>query len=145
MKHLITLLICLVVSSTGFAQKSYYGTEEKWPEQDTARKFFTVKGDRHGVSFFKKHYFKDVQYQPGPTLAFTTYHTPDVMYSWYRKWAEQYPNLVDLYEVAKSYEGRPILQMTITNKKTGKHTDKPAAYFEGGRHSGEVTSSEAVL
>ncbi|HAK80664.1 MAG TPA: peptidase, partial [Runella sp.] len=119
--------------------------EPKWPEQDTANKFYTVKGERHGISFFKKHYFKDVQYTPTDKLAFDVYHSPDVMYHWYRKWAEQYPNLVDLYEVAKSYEGRPILQMTLTNKKTGKHTDKPAAYFEAGRHSGEVTSSEAVL
>ncbi|WP_316929121.1 M14 family metallopeptidase [Nitritalea halalkaliphila] len=35
--------------------------------------------------------------------------------------------------------------MTLTNKKTGKHTDKPAAFFEGGRHGGEVTASETVL
>jgi hypothetical protein len=61
------------------------------------------------------------------------------------KWAEKYPGLVDLYEVGKSFEGRPILQMTITNKKTGKDTDKPAAFFEGGRHSGEVTGTESAL
>ena len=35
--------------------------------------------------------------------------------------------------------------MTITNKEKGKDTDKPAAFFEGGRHSGEVTSSECVM
>ncbi|MBB3840784.1 hypothetical protein FHS57_004804 [Runella defluvii] len=143
MKTLSTLSLVLISVSI-WAQKSYY-PEPKWPEQDTANKFYTVKGERHGVSFFKKHYFKDVQYTPTDKLAFDVYHSPDVMYHWYRKWAEQYPNLVDLYEVAKSYEGRPILQMTLTNKKTGKHTDKPAAYFEAGRHSGEVTSSEAIL
>lgn len=143
MKTLSTLSLVLISVSI-WAQKPYY-PEPKWPEQDTANKFYTVKGERHGISFFKKHYFKDVQYTPTDKLAFDVYHSPDVMYHWYRKWAEQYPNLVDLYEVAKSYEGRPILQMTLTNKKTGKHTDKPAAYFEAGRHSGEVTSSEAVL
>lgn len=143
MKTLSTLSLVLISVSI-WAQKPYY-PEPKWPEQDTANKFYTVKGERHGVSFFKKHYFKDVQYTPTDKLAFDVYHSPDVMYHWYRKWAEQYPNLVDLYEVAKSYEGRPILQMTLTNKKTGKHTDKPAAYFEAGRHSGEVTSSEAIL
>lgn len=143
MKNLSTLSL-LLISVSIWAQRPYY-PEPKWPEQDTANKFYTVKGERHGVSFFKKHYFKDVQYTPSDKLAFDVYHSPDVMYHWYRKWAEQYPNLVDLYEVAKSYEGRPILQMTLTNKKTGKHTDKPAAYFEAGRHSGEVTSSEAIL
>ncbi|WP_028666512.1 M14 family metallopeptidase [Runella zeae] len=144
MKHFATLLVSVLVCSQLSAQKLYYG-DEKWPEQDTASKFYTVKGERHGVSYFKKHHFKDVQYFPTDKLSFEVYHSPDVMYHWYRKWAEQFPNIVDLYEVAKSYEGRPILQMTITNKKTGKHTDKPAAYFEAGRHSGEVTSSEAIL
>lgn len=143
MKNLSTLYL-LLISVSVLAQKLYY-PEPKFPEQDTANKFYTVKGERHGVSFFKKHYFKDVQYFPTDKLAFDVYHSPDVMYHWYRKWAEQYPDIVDLYEVAKSYEGRPILQMTITNKKTGKHTGKPAAYFEAGRHSGEVTSSEAIL
>ncbi|NBB22429.1 peptidase [Runella sp. CRIBMP] len=144
MKKTFILLLSLFTLANAAAQKPYYG-EQKWPEQDTANKFYTVKGERHGVSFFKKHYFKDVEYQPSNKLAFDVYHSPDVMYHWYRKWAAQYPDIVDLYEVAKSYEGRPILQMTITNKKTGKHTDKPAAYFEAGRHSGEVTSSEAIL
>ncbi len=144
MRNLSLLLLFLFTFIGASAQKSYYA-EPKWPEQDTAVKFYTVKGERHGVSFFKKHYFKDVQYFPTDKLTFDVYHSPDVMYHWYRKWAEKYPDIVDLYEVAKSYEGRPILQMTITNKKTGKHTDKPAAYFEAGRHSGEVTSSEAIL
>ena len=47
--------------------------------------------------------------------------------------------------MGESFEGRPILQITLTNKKTGKDTDKPAAFFEGGRHSGEVTGTESVL
>lgn len=144
MRSVFILFINLLFIVKIAAQKPYYGTE-KFPEQDTTSKFYTVKGERHGVSFFKKHYFKDVQYFPTEKLTFNVYHSPEVMYHWYRKWAEQYPNIVELYEVAKSYEGRPILQMTITNKKTGKHTDKPAAYFEAGRHSGEVTSSEAIL
>ncbi|MFN8347724.1 MAG: M14 family metallopeptidase [Spirosomataceae bacterium] len=144
MRNLSLLLLSFLIVIGASAQKSYYG-DIKWPEQDTASKFYTVKGERHGVSYFKKHYFKEVQYFPTDKLSFDVYHSPDVMYHWYRKWAEKYPDIVDLYEVAKSYEGRPILQMTITNKKTGKHTDKPAAYFEAGRHSGEVTSSEAIL
>ncbi|HRI80420.1 MAG TPA: M14 family metallopeptidase, partial [Cyclobacteriaceae bacterium] len=87
----------------------------------------------------------EVEYKAGDVLTFDHYHTPDVIYTWYKRWAEKYPDITELYEVAKSFEGRPILQMTITNKKTGKHTEKPAAYFEGGRHSGEVTGSESVL
>ncbi|MEZ4904781.1 MAG: M14 family metallopeptidase [Spirosomataceae bacterium] len=144
MRNFFILSLGLLIYSNTVAQKSYYG-EAKFPEQDTVSKFYTVKGERHGISYFKKHQFKGVEYTPTDKLTFEVYHTPDVMYHWYRQWATQYPNIVEVYEVAKSYEGRPILQMTLTNKKTGKHTDKPAAYFEGGRHSGEVTSSDAVL
>lgn len=119
--------------------------QEIWPEQDTKSKFYTVKGERAGVSFFPKVRYAEVEYEPGPTLTFDRYHTPDVIYHWYKTWADQYPDLIDYYEVDRSFEGRPIYQMTLTNKKTGKHTDKPAAFFEGVRHSGEITSSETVL
>ena len=89
MKNLSTLFL-LLISVSIWAQKPYY-PEPKWPEQDTANKFYTVTGERHGVSFFKKHYFKDVQYTPTDKLAFDIYHSPDVMYHWYRKCADQYP------------------------------------------------------
>ena len=50
----------------------------------------------------------------------------------------------DLYVVGKSFGGRDIWQMTLTNKKTGKDTDKPAAFIEGGRHSGEISGTEST-
>jgi hypothetical protein len=86
-----------------------------------------------------------VEYEAGEILTFDRFHTMDVTYEWLYRWEKQYPDLVEVYEVATSFEGRPILQATVTNKKTGPSTDKPAAYFEGGRHSGEVTASESVL
>jgi hypothetical protein len=144
MKLLLSLALSFVVLAAS-AQPTYFKTEPRWTEKDTAFKYHVVRGERHGMSYFKKHQFPEVQYAAGDKLTFDTYHTPDVMYTWYQKWAELYPDITDLYEIGRSFEGRPILQMTITNKKTGKHTDKPAAYFEGGRHSGEITSSESVL
>jgi len=144
-KILMVAFGLLALTSIAMAQEVSLSPEKTWPEQDKKSKFYTISGERHGQSFFKKHEFPEVQYAPGEKLTFDIYHTPDVMYHWYKLWAEKYPEITELYEVAKSYEGRPILQMTITNKKTGKHTDKPAAYFEGGRHGGEVTASEAVF
>jgi hypothetical protein len=119
--------------------------EPVWPESDKDSTLYTVKGERHGISFFKQHQHPEVEYVAGETLTFDKYHTVDVMYTWMERWAEQYPDIMDLYQVETSFEGRPILQVTITDKSTGKDTDKPAAFFEGGRHSGEVTSSESVL
>jgi hypothetical protein len=145
-KYMLQLtMLSILFSGVSIAQETSLVPQKKWPEQDKNSKFYTISGERHGQSFFKKHEFPEVQYQPGENLTFDIYHTPDVMYHWYRLWAEKYPDITELYEVARSFEGRPILQMTITNKKTGKHTDKPAAYFEGGRHGGEVTASEAVF
>ncbi len=146
MRKEYTLLISLsFIVNALHAQNHTLSKKEIWPEHNEKSKYYTVSGERHGQSFFKKHEFPEVEYTPGDKLTFDIYHTPDVMYHWYKVWAEKYPDITELYEVAKSFEGRPILQMTITNKKTGKHTDKAAAYFEGGRHGGEVTSSESVL
>jgi hypothetical protein len=134
--------VCFFTVLSG--QETMYFKTKNLSEHDTSQ-FYLVGGERHGVSFFKKEKFPEVEYKAGEKLTFDVYHTPEVMYHWYRKWASQYPDITELYEVARSYEGRPILQMTITNKKTGKYLDKPAAYFEGGRHGGEVTASECVF
>jgi hypothetical protein len=100
---------------------------------------------RHGPSYFPRVRHPEAEYEAGATLVFDRYHTVDVMYEWLRRWAERYPEIVELYQVGTSLEGRPILQVTLTNKETGPATEKPAAFFEGGRHSGEITSSESVL
>jgi hypothetical protein len=108
-------------------------------------KFYTLSGQRHGISYFPLTEFSTVQYVTGDSLTFNVYHSREVINAWLQKWADKYPEITDLYEIGKSFEGRPILQMTITNKKAGRETDKPAAFFEGNRHSGEITSAESVL
>jgi hypothetical protein len=145
MKKLSLLLLSLLLATAMQAQVKPFVAEKPFPEKNTKAPHYLVSGERHGSSFFKKEVFPEVEYTPGATLDFTKYHTVDVMYHWYETWATQFPNLVELYVVAESFEGRPIYQMAITNKSTGKDTDKPAAYFEGGRHSGEITASESVL
>ncbi len=100
---------------------------------------------RHGPSHFPRVRHPEVEYEAGATLSFDRYHTVDVMYEWLHRWADRYPDIVELYQVGTSLEGRPILQVTLTNRNTGPATEKPAAFFEGGRHSGEITSSESVL
>ena len=145
MKTLITFTGILLISLPLFGQNYQSQSDRKWPESDTLQKNYTVSGFRHGVSFFPKVKNPQVQYEEGDSLTFDKYHSANVIYIWLERWAAKYPDLIDLYEVGRSYEGRPIIQMIITNKKTGKDTDKPAAYFEGGRHSLEVTGSECVL
>ncbi len=106
---------------------------------------YTVGGQRHGISFFPRVQHPGVEYTPGDTLSFDRYHTYGVICYWMTRWAEEHPEIVTLYEVGRSYEGRPVMQMTLTSSKYGTDTDKPAAFFEGNRHSGEITSAESVL
>ncbi|MFC7649131.1 M14 family zinc carboxypeptidase [Streptosporangium lutulentum] len=82
--------------------------------------------------------------KPGQ-MDFDHFHTGIEIQWWLKKWAHDYPDLVDLYVVGESFSGQPIYQLTITNKSTGADTDKLAAFFEGNRHSGETSSAESSL
>jgi Zinc carboxypeptidase len=108
-------------------------------------RWYTVAGERHGPSFFARVRYPEVEYEIADTLRFDRYHTAEVVYGWLRRWVTQYPELIEVSEVGRSFEGRPILLAAITNRRTGSPLDKPAALFEGGRHSGEITGSESVL
>jgi hypothetical protein len=142
LRVLLPLVLAISVAAPVPAQT---GADGPRPESDADTTWYTVGGERHGISFFRQIRQPEVEYTAGDKLTFDRYHTADAMYTWVRRWAERYPNIMEVYEVGRSFEGRPVLQVTLTNKKTGAAVDKPAAYFEGGRHSGEITSSESVL
>lgn len=108
-------------------------------------KAYIVGGVRHGVSYFPRAEYAFVRPKSLGEMDFLHYHTYDEVVAFLRKWAADHPGLVDLYSVGKSFEGRDIWQITITNKATGKDTDKPAMFIEGNRHSGEVTAGECAL
>lgn len=108
-------------------------------------KIYTVGGVRHGASIFPRVDYEMTRPKAPGVMDFQHYHTYGEVVEWLRRWAAEYPNLVDLYAVDKSFEGRDIWQITITNKATGPDTDKPAMFLEGNRHSGEVTAAESAL
>jgi len=114
-------------------------------EQAEESKYWTVEGYRHGPSFFPRSFYKETQPLQEGALDFKHYHTYTEMVMWFKKWAEEYPDLVDLYVGGQSYGGRDIYQLTVTNKKTGKDTDKPAMFLDGNRHAGEVTAAESAF
>ena len=129
--------LLVVFSSVCFAQKSDSKKEES--------KIYTVKGYRHGISFFEKTFYPETKPVKDGELDFKHYHTYDEVVFFLKKWAEEYPDLIELYVGGKSFEGRDIYQVTLTNKKTGLDTEKPAMAIDANRHSGEVTSSESAL
>jgi len=108
-------------------------------------KAYIVGGVRHGASFFPRAGYDFTKPKAAGEMDFLHYHTYDEVNGFLEKWAAEHPDIVDLYSVGRSFEGRDIWQITITNKSTGKDTDKPAMFIEGNRHSGEVTAAECAL
>jgi hypothetical protein len=106
---------------------------------------YRVGGVRDGVSIFPLVDLPQTRPVKAGELDFQHYHTVEETLFFLQKWAKDYPDLVQLYSVGRSFEGRDIWQITITNRKTGRDTDKPAFFLEGGRHSGEITGVETVL
>lgn len=104
-----------------------------------------VAGRRDGTSTFALTRYKEMVPKQAGVMDFQHYHTTEELNYWMERWARERPEIVERYQVGTSFGGQPIWQLTLTRKTTGKDTEKPAAYFEGGRHSGEITSSESVL
>jgi murein tripeptide amidase MpaA len=62
-----------------------------------------------------------------------------------RTWSEEASNLCALESIGKSYEGRDIWLVTVTNTETGAHLDKPGFLIEANIHSMEWTGCTAAL
>ena len=115
------------------------------PAGEGQAKYWTVPGYRHGPSAFRRNFLVETTPIQEGVIDFKHYHKYTETVEFLKKWEKQYPTLVDLYVVAQSFGGIDIYQATVTNKKTGKDTDKPAMYVEGNRHAGEVTAGESAL
>ena len=59
--------------------------------------------------------------------------------------AKAYPNRARLASVGKSYGGREMWVLTITNFQNGSDSDKPAMWIDGAIHANEIQASEVVL
>ena len=112
---------------------------------DTTRRVLVVAGERAGPSAFPLADYPEVRPKVAGQLDWQHYHTSQEIEEWMRKWATQYPEITELHQVGEAFSGRAVWQMTLTNERTGRHTDKPAAFFEGGRHSGEITATESAF
>ncbi|MFC1552688.1 M14 family metallopeptidase [Candidatus Latescibacterota bacterium] len=124
---------------------SFICTAQTSETNEEESEFHIMKGFRHGISYFKKTHYDEIKPLKEGELDFKHYHTYDEVIYFLEKWAEEYPDLIDLYIGGVSYEGRNIYQVTLTNKNLLTDTDKPAIAIDANRHSGEVTSAESAL
>lgn len=80
-----------------------------------------------------------------PDIAFDRFYLHQEMSDLLHEYAQAYPDLVTLESIGKSFDGRDIWVVTLTNLKTGPAADKPAIWLDGNIHSVEVTASTACL
>ena len=82
---------------------------------------------------------------PKVDIAFDTYYTYDEMTAHLRALAEAYPQLCTLTSVARSFRGREVWFMTITNPATGPAEEKPGFYIDAQIHAEEHATSATAL
>lgn len=66
------------------------------------------------------------------------YYNYDELSDIMKRLAKQYPNVCSVESIGKSRMGREQLLLTITDKRTGADTEKPAVYIDGAVHGNEV-------
>lgn len=62
-----------------------------------------------------------------------------------RRIANAYPKLATFSSIGKSYEGRDIWLLTISNSEKGDPDKKPAMYIDGNIHGNEIQGGEVSL
>jgi murein tripeptide amidase MpaA len=80
-----------------------------------------------------------------PDVRFDKYYRYEDLTRILHAYAEEFPQLVCLESIGKSYEGRDIWLMTVTCFATGSDREKPALWVDGNIHATELAPSSACL
>jgi len=78
-------------------------------------------------------------------MHFDRYYAFDEMAEAMRALERAYPGMAKLNSAGKSYEGRDLWVLEITNRSSGPAQEKPGFYIDGNTHGGEVTGSMIAL
>jgi len=80
-----------------------------------------------------------------PNIKFNRFYRYNELTRLLKAYAREYPNLIRLKSIGKSYEGRAVWLVTATNFKSGNDAEKPALWVDANLHASEVTGSAAAL
>jgi murein tripeptide amidase MpaA len=80
-----------------------------------------------------------------PVPRFDTFYRHAELTHLLHDYALALPHLVQIQSIGKSYEGRDIWLVTLTNTHTGESIDKPALWVDGNIHAAELTACTACL
>ena len=79
------------------------------------------------------------------TYEFDRFLRYDELTAWLHELAAAHPALVTVEEYGRSYEGRPLWLVTVTDAETGRHEAKPAHWVDASIHAVELTGDRRRL
>ena len=93
------------------------------------------------------NYFKatGTPVNPKVPVLWNRYYTNEGLLEISQKIVQAYPDLASLESIGKSFEGRDIWMLTITNKSNKPHREKPGFWIDGNIHANEIQGSEIAL
>ncbi len=80
-----------------------------------------------------------------PEIHFDRYYRYEELTQLLMAFDAEYAGLVQLQSLGKSYEGRDIWMIAVTNEATGPASEKPALWVDGNIHASEVSPSTAWI
>ncbi len=82
---------------------------------------------------------------PKVQTSWNKYLTYEGISDFCKRLAKAYPELVTLESAGKSYQGRDIIALTISDKSNKNPDFKPGFYIDGNIHSNEIQGTEMAL
>jgi len=78
-------------------------------------------------------------------ISFDHNHTFSEVADYLNAVVRAYPSITKLHNIGKSYEGRDLLVLEITNQGNGDGLSKPGFWMDGNLHASEVMGAEVCL
>lgn len=82
---------------------------------------------------------------PKVDVSWNRYNTAEGLAEIAKKIAAAYPELAKLSSIGKSYQGRDLWCLTITDFNSGDPDRKPGFYIDGNIHSNEIQGAEIAM
>lgn len=79
------------------------------------------------------------------SIVFNRYYNSEALAELSKKIADAHPGLVKRQSIGKSFQGRDIWMLAITDYSTGDPDRKPGFYVDGNIHSNEVQGAEICI
>lgn len=82
---------------------------------------------------------------PKVQASWNKYYTYEGISELCKKLAKEYPDLVKMESMGKSYQGRDIYVLTISDRKAGNTDFKPGIWIDGNIHTSEIQGTEMAM